>query len=112
MELGPRAGDVYVVLSGLRAGEAVVVSGNMKLDSELQLLARPSMMNPEDHGEQKQTKCPVMGGAINRDVFTDYNGHRIYFCCAGCDAEFHKDPEHFLKQMQEAGVMLEKTPEG
>jgi len=111
VELGPRAGDVYVVLSGLRAGEAVVVSGNMKLDSELQLLARPSMMNPEDHGEQKQTKCPVMGGAINRDVFTDYNGHRIYFCCAGCDAEFHKDPERYLSEMRQAGVIIERAPE-
>ena len=83
----------------------------MKLDSELQLLARPSMMNPEDHGEQKQTKCPVMGGAINRDVFTDYNGHRIYFCCAGCDAEFHKDPERYLSEMRQAGVIIERAPE-
>jgi Cu(I)/Ag(I) efflux system membrane fusion protein len=46
--LGPRAGDVYVVAGGLEAGERVVVNGAFKLDSALQLLARPSMMSPPE----------------------------------------------------------------
>ena len=45
--LGPRAGDWYVVHEGLREGEEVVVKGNFKLDSELQIRARPIMMSPE-----------------------------------------------------------------
>jgi membrane fusion protein, copper/silver efflux system len=45
--LGPRAGDWYVVRSGLTEGEEVVVNGNFKLDSELQIRAQPSMMSPE-----------------------------------------------------------------
>lgn len=45
--LGPRAGKWYVVHEGLREGEEVVVKGNFKIDSELQIRARPSMMNPE-----------------------------------------------------------------
>ena len=44
--LGPRAGDFYVVLEGLMEGEEVVVRGNFKIDSALQILAKPSMMNP------------------------------------------------------------------
>ena len=56
--LGPRAGEVYVVESGLSEGELVVISGNFKIDSALQIQAKPSMMNPEgrhsdaghDHG--------------------------------------------------------------
>ena len=44
--LGPRAGDVYIVRSGLVEGERVVVEGNFKIDSALQIEARPSMMNP------------------------------------------------------------------
>lgn len=47
--LGPRAGDEYVVLSGLQSGEYVVVKGNFKIDSALQIQAKPSMMNPADH---------------------------------------------------------------
>lgn len=45
--LGPRANDYYVVRSGLRAGELVVTHGNFKLDSEIQLQAKPSMMTPD-----------------------------------------------------------------
>jgi len=49
--LGPRAGSHYIVTSGLREGERVVVKGNFKIDSALQILARPSMMSPtEDEG--------------------------------------------------------------
>lgn len=45
--LGPRAGDFYMVESGLEEGEIVVTNGNFKIDSALQILAKPSMMNPE-----------------------------------------------------------------
>ncbi|MCH7908543.1 MAG: metal transporter, partial [Candidatus Hydrogenedentes bacterium] len=45
--LGLRAGDYYLVRSGLREGERVVTNGNFKIDSALQLMAKPSMMSPE-----------------------------------------------------------------
>jgi len=45
--LGPRAGDYYLVEKGLTEGEQVVVQGNFKIDSALQILAKPSMMSPE-----------------------------------------------------------------
>lgn len=48
--LGPRAGDTYVVESGLMEGDLVVVSGNFKIDSALQIQAKPSMMNPKGGG--------------------------------------------------------------
>jgi len=47
VELGPRAGDFYVVKSGIQEGELVVTNGAFKIDSELQIRARPSMMSPE-----------------------------------------------------------------
>lgn len=45
--LGPRAGDYYIVKSGLEVGEVVVTNGNFKIDSALQLQAKPSMMSME-----------------------------------------------------------------
>jgi Cu(I)/Ag(I) efflux system membrane fusion protein len=48
--LGPRAGDYYLVRSGLTEGELVVTNGNFKLDSALQISAKPSMMTPEGGG--------------------------------------------------------------
>ncbi len=43
--LGPRAGDYYIVESGLTEGEVVVTNGNFKIDSALQIQAKPSMMS-------------------------------------------------------------------
>ena len=48
--LGPRAGDYYLVRSGLTQGELVVVKGNFKIDSALQIQAKPSMMAPQGQG--------------------------------------------------------------
>jgi len=45
--LGPRAGDHYLVESGLEESESVVVNGNFKIDSAVQIRAKPSMMQPE-----------------------------------------------------------------
>lgn len=44
--LGARAGNYFIVKSGLDRGELVVAKGGYKLDSELQIKAKPSMMNP------------------------------------------------------------------
>jgi Cu(I)/Ag(I) efflux system membrane fusion protein len=44
---GPRIGDHYVVVSGLEENEQVVTKGNFKIDSAFQIMAKPSMMNPE-----------------------------------------------------------------
>ena len=45
--LGDRAGDYYIVRHGLEENEEVVVSGNFRIDADLQLKGRLSMMNPE-----------------------------------------------------------------
>jgi len=48
--LGPRAGDLFVVIDGLQEGEEVVTQGAFKIDSALQIMARPSMMSPNGGG--------------------------------------------------------------
>ena len=58
-----------------------------------------------------QTVCPVLAGNIDKKVYVDYQGKRIYFCCTGCDAEFQKNPEKYMKKIQEQGITLEKCPE-
>ena len=58
-----------------------------------------------------QTNCPVMGGAIDKKIFTDYEGKRVYFCCPACIDTFKKEPAKYLKKLADAGVTLEKAPE-
>ena len=57
-----------------------------------------------------QTECPVMGGAVTKELFVDYKGQRIYFCCAGCPETFMKNPEKYMKKLKAEGVELEKSP--
>ncbi len=45
LKLGPRAGDNYIVLAGLEEGERVVTEGAFKIDSELQIQGKSSMMS-------------------------------------------------------------------
>ncbi|MBT5120091.1 MAG: efflux RND transporter periplasmic adaptor subunit, partial [Planctomycetes bacterium] len=49
--LGPRAQDLWVVLEGLNEGDEIVTKGAFKVDSALQILAKPSMMSMA--GEKK-----------------------------------------------------------
>lgn len=48
--LGQRAGDVYLIVDGLQEGDEVVTHGAFKIDSALQIRARPSMMSPSGGG--------------------------------------------------------------
>jgi Cu(I)/Ag(I) efflux system membrane fusion protein len=52
--LGERADDMYVVNEGLEEGELVVVQGTFKIDSELQIQAKPSMMSMENEPKKEK----------------------------------------------------------
>jgi YHS domain-containing protein len=48
----------------------------------------------------EQTTCPVMdGNPINKNVFVEYKGKKVYFCCADCKAAFEKDPEKYIAKL-------------
>ena len=38
----------------------------------------------KDKVTKPQFTCPVMGGPINKKLYYDYKGYRIYVCCQGC----------------------------
>ena len=47
----------------------------------------------------EQKTCPIMGGPINKDVFTEYKGKKVYFCCPGCEGKFAKNPEEYIAKL-------------
>ena len=49
--------------------------------------------------EIEQKTCPVMGGEINKDLFTEYKGKKVYFCCPGCKEQFQKEPEKYISKL-------------
>jgi len=60
--LGPRAGDVFVVKQGLREGERVVTQGAFKIDSAMQIQAKPSMMSEADPPASPPAEGSSKGG--------------------------------------------------
>jgi hypothetical protein len=57
-----------------------------------------------------QTLCPVMGGEIDKKLYVDHDGKRIYVCCEGCIATIKKNPAKYIKMLEDKGITLEKTP--
>jgi len=58
-----------------------------------------------------QTTCPVMGGKINKKMYVDVKGYRIYICCKGCNKAIKANPDKFIEKMKADGVELEKVPQ-
>jgi YHS domain-containing protein len=48
----------------------------------------------------EQTTCPVMdGNKIDKNVFVEYKGKKVYFCCADCKGKFLAEPEKYLSKL-------------
>jgi len=74
------------------------------------LLSVPRSYGDEEHSQELahtiqtqqsvQTTCPVMvGNPIDRNIYTDYKGKRVYFCCNSCKAKFENNPEKYLSNL-------------
>ncbi|HUT33479.1 MAG TPA: efflux RND transporter periplasmic adaptor subunit [Planctomycetota bacterium] len=73
--LGPRAGDYYLVRHGLQEGERVVTQGNFRIDSALQILARPSMMSPDTEGAAAPTEGMQVPAGFRAQLRTLQSAH-------------------------------------
>lgn len=43
-----------------------------------------------------------IGGDMGKPVSTNYMGREIKFCCPDCVKDFRKDPDKYMKKLQEA----------
>mgnify|MGYP006295578071 CR=1 FL=1 len=58
-----------------------------------------------------QQKCPVMGGKINKQLYVDHDGKRIYVCCKGCIPKVKKSPQKYIDKLEAAGVAPDSSAE-
>jgi YHS domain-containing protein len=72
------------------------------------LFSGPLMMSVANAAPQ--SKCPVMGFDTNKDLYADYKGKRVYFCCKDCLEHFNADPDKYIKEMQSKGIEPANTP--
>jgi len=89
-----------VIVLGVAGGSALALASD----------AMPPATAATTAAVKHQTICPIEGGEINKKLFADYQGKRVYFCCAGCPPVFKKDPEKYIKKMESQGITLDKTP--
>ena len=47
----------------------------------------------------EQKTCPVMGAPINKDLFIEYKGKKVYFCCPDCEEKFKAEPEKYIAKL-------------
>src|SRR5208282_1314193 len=84
VQLGPQAGDQYIVLKGLKAGERIVTSANFLIDSESQLQAAvgsyaspPPGATPTEPKNSLTTQSTVQID-FSTDPQTPHKGTNIY----------------------------------
>ncbi len=104
IELGPEAGDYYLVNSGLKEGEEIVTNGTFKVDAAAQLQGKASMMNPKDREDE-----PVI---MKMDLSTDFQEEfravlSNYFELK--DALVDSDSSAVAKKAKKMLVQLRKT---
>lgn len=40
-----------------------------------------------------------MGKAIDKKIYTEYKGKKVYFCCKECLEKFKAEPEKYLSKL-------------
>jgi len=67
------------------------------------LAACGAACGPEKAQLKPQSVCPVLGGKVNKDVYVDVKGYRVYACCPGCLPKIKADPDKYLAKIKASG---------
>jgi len=82
------------------AAIALLVAGGCASTPSKQATAAPESGSVSAPG-RVTIRCPVSGAEVAdapEALRTEYKGQTYFFCCAGCKAEFEKDPEKYVSQ--------------
>ena len=90
------------------SAEQMAMSMGDSTKSKGAVTATTSTATPVETAKLKpQATCPIQGEAINKKLFVDYKGKRIYVCCEMCLTEVKKDPEGAIKKLTSMGQGVE-----
>jgi len=85
--------EIVILLLAILVIGSIVFSGCGKC----RFCGKKTETTMEMAGEQKV--CPMTGMAVNKDIYTEYKGKKVYFCSQACKAEFLKDPEKYVSKL-------------
>lgn len=63
-----------------------------------------------DVAEPVSQVCPIMGNRVNRAVYIDRDGRRVFLCCKGCIGRANKQWVDVLKKLAEAAQQPDPQP--
>jgi hypothetical protein len=125
--VGPRCGDFYPVLRGLKQGQRVAAAGAFLIDAEMWLnhdlsatwfgathsskteattpnaVPSRSQQDEERMLVAKQKTCPVTGEPLDSmggPVRVEVAGRTVFICCKGCTSALRKDPAKYLEKLK------------
>ncbi|MDP2939154.1 MAG: YHS domain-containing protein [Candidatus Omnitrophota bacterium] len=77
--------------------------GNMQMNKESAVSATTATESDKKAEEVGNKICPVMGTKIKKgeEVKYEYQGKIYNFCCPMCVDEFKKDPDKYIKKIEE-----------
>ncbi len=92
----PKAVEVDPAKSAKSAEEILKETGN---DLPPELKKALMEIAAKDKAATVQTTCPVMAGETKEDIFVEYKGQKVYFCCPPCKEDFNADPEKYISKL-------------
>lgn len=99
-----------VAAAGATAWAGAECCGHEKAgDKAAEPVAQASATETAQPGKP-QTLCPVMNVPINRNLYVDHEGKRLYVCCGSCVRKVKADPARYVRQLEAQGIELEKVP--
>jgi YHS domain-containing protein len=86
---------------GVLASVAILVYGCQKTVKQPEYKVTATVGGQTTGNEQapEQTTCPVSGAPIKKNIWTWYNGKKVYFCCEACKKQFEENPEKYIKNL-------------
>ena len=93
------SGSIVLLAVFLIIGVVSVIGCKKQSSPPPSPVASVSQAQPAGAAAVEQTICPVMGGPVNKDIFVEYQGKKVYFCCEQCKADFEKNPEKYLPKL-------------
>ncbi len=96
-----KTGNLMFIMAVAVIAAMVVLGGCKKKEQPTQQTPTTEQMKQTaaQAMEVEQTVCPVTGEKIDKNVFVEYKGKKVYFCMESCKKAFEQDPEKYIAKL-------------
>jgi len=57
-----------------------------------------------------QVTCPISDEPINKEVYSEKGGEKVYFCCPRCKGKYEENPDKYATQVANSMTIQTKCP--